>query len=72
VYFENTPSSMILPKGVKNYKVFTQENEKKRVTVGLCCSADGHKYEPQIIFKGTHEGRIYQEECANNNRDPNR
>jgi len=41
----------------------TQNKEKLRVTVILLVRADGKKYKPYIIFKGSPKGRIHKEEC---------
>jgi len=57
------PLNVWLPEGTKNYKIKTNGQEKKRITVGLFCSASVEKYTFQLIFPGAPNGRIFKDEC---------
>ncbi len=46
IFWDMPPKKVYLPRGEKNYKVKTNNNDKKRITVGLLTSANGEKYEP--------------------------
>lgn len=45
------PRYIINEKGAKKVKVWTAGYEKQRAAVMLCCSADGNKHPPYIVFK---------------------
>ena len=63
IMYNTLPNHIILPKGTNNCAVKTSKYEKDKVTVVLLIRADGQKYEPMIIFKGTPGGRIENKEC---------
>ncbi len=53
VYFDMAPKKVITRKGTKTVCVQTNNMEKTRITVILCCLADGTKLPPMVIFRGT-------------------
>lgn len=53
VYFDMAPKKVITRKGAKTICIKTNNMEKTRVTVVLCCLADGTKLPPMVTFKGT-------------------
>uniref|UniRef100_A0A224YXZ2 Pogo ele1 orf1-h 1e-40-j 4 n=1 Tax=Rhipicephalus zambeziensis TaxID=60191 RepID=A0A224YXZ2_9ACAR len=51
VYFDMPVAYTVSEKGAKEVKVRSAGYEKQRATVMLCCTADGHKLPPYIVFK---------------------
>lgn len=51
VYFDMPVAYTVNEKSAKEVKVRSAGYEKQRATVMLCCTADGHKLPPYIIFK---------------------
>ncbi len=59
--FDNPGSTTIESKGKRSVIIRTNGKEKERITVNLCCMADGTKLPPLIIYKGTTTGWIAKE-----------
>lgn len=51
VYFDMPVAHTISDNGTKEVKVCSAGYEKQCATVMLCCTADGHKLPPYVIFK---------------------
>lgn len=51
VYFDMPVAYTVNEKGTKEVKMRSAGYEKQRATVMLCCTADGHKLPPYIVFK---------------------
>ena len=60
--FDFTPSHSIFPIGEKNKEYKDMENNKEKITVITCVSANGQKLKPFIIFKGKPYKTIYKNE----------
>ena len=55
------PSKTIAKKGGKSIIIKTQDQEKCRLSVLLCITADGGKLPPYLIFKAKNDGKIEKE-----------
>ncbi|KAM7298523.1 Pogo transposable element with KRAB domain [Ixodes scapularis] len=51
VWFDMPSRTTVTGKGERQVPVLTTGNEHNRFTVMLCCTADGHKLPPFIVFK---------------------
>lgn len=51
LYFDMPATTTVEKKGTKQVRVLSSGHEKTRVTAMLCCTADGHKLPPYLIFK---------------------
>ncbi|KAM7299429.1 pogo transposable element with KRAB domain [Ixodes scapularis] len=51
MFFDMPSNYTVETKGAKQVRILTSGNEKNRVTAMLCCTADGHKLNPYLIFK---------------------
>ncbi|KAM7295747.1 pogo transposable element with KRAB domain [Ixodes scapularis] len=51
MFFDMPSNYTVETKGATQVKILTSGNEKIRVTAMLCCTADGHKLNPYLIFK---------------------
>lgn len=51
IFFDMPSNYTVESTGAKQVRIITSGNEKNRVTAMLCCTADGHKLSPYLIFK---------------------
>lgn len=51
VYFDMPSRTTVTAKGAKDVRLLTTGNEHTRFTVMLCCTADGWKLPPYIVFR---------------------
>lgn len=51
VYFDMPSRTTVTAKGAKDVRLLTTGNEHTRFTVMLCCTADGCKLPPYIVFR---------------------
>lgn len=51
MFFDMPSNYTVETKGATQVRILTSGNEKNRVTAMLCCTADGHKLDPYLIFK---------------------
>lgn len=51
LYFDMPATTTVEKKGAKQVRVLSSGHEKTRVTAMLCCTADGHKLPPYLIFR---------------------
>lgn len=51
VWFDMPSRRTVAEKGERQVRLLTTGNEHNRFTVMLCCTADGHKLPPFIVFK---------------------
>lgn len=51
VWFDMPSKRTVSAKGERQVRLMTTGNEHNRFTVMLCCTADGHKLPPFIVFK---------------------
>lgn len=51
VYFDMPSECTITTKGAKQVVIRSSGNEKSRITVMLCCSADGFKLPPYVVLR---------------------
>jgi len=58
IFFNMYPNKTIAKKGNKTILIKTQSQEKCRISVILCITADGEKLPPFLIFKAKEEGYI--------------
>ena len=58
IFFNMYPNKIIAKKGNKTFLIKTQSQEKCRISVILCITADGEKLPPFLIFKAKEEGYI--------------